>query len=208
MKLKEILAVCDSFIKAPEDETALKAYNDMLQGLTIRTYLPMQEKVIALVRMIIDGDKDLDVPASMFTASLEIACLFDGLLSYVNIEPEVDIEIKNYENYDLLYQSGFADYVLEFCEKDYERLVRMMERTFSFQNLTELTDSMRELDTGKLVELKSAIQDAIKSADPEMVKNLADIMRSNDPNLERLKRQIDENAIDEAFAKKKEELKS
>lgn len=208
MKLKEILVVCDSFIKAPEDETALKAYNDMLQGLTIRTYLPMQEKVIALVRMIIDGDKDLDVPASMFTASLEIACLFDGLLSYVNIEPEVDIEIKNYENYDLLYQSGFADYVLGFCEKDYERLVHMMERTFSFQNLTELTDSMRELDTGKLVELKGAIQDAIKSADPEMVKNLADIMRSNDPNLERLKRRIDENAVDEAFAKKKEELKS
>lgn len=208
MKLKEILVVCDSFIKAPEDETALKAYNDMLQGLTIRTYLPMQEKVIALVRMIIDGDKDLDVPASMFTASLEIACLFDGLLSYVNIEPEVDTEIKNYENYDLLYQSGFADYVLGFCEKDYERLVRMMERTFSFQNLTELTDSMRELDTGKLVELKGAIQDAIKSADPEMVKNLADIMRSNDPNLERLKRRIDENAVDEAFTKKKEELKS
>lgn len=208
MKLKEILVVCDNFIKAPEDETVFKAYNDMLQGLTIRTYLPMQEKVIALVRMIIDGDKDLDVPASMFTASLEIACLFDGLLSYVNIEPEVDIEIKNYENYDLLYQSGFADYVLGFCEKDYERLVRMMERTFSFQNLTELTDSMRELDTGKLVELKVAIQDAIKSADPEMVKNLADIMRSNDPNLERLKRQIDENAVDEAFAKRKEELKS
>lgn len=207
MKLKEVLAVCDKFIKAPEDETTLKEYNDMLQRLTIRAYLPMQEKVVALVRMIIDGDKDLDVPASMFTASLEIACLFDGLLSYVNIEPEVDIEIKNYENYDLLYQSGFADYVLGFCENDYERLVRMMERTFSFQNLTELTDSMRELDTGKLVELKVAIQDAIKSADPEMVKNLADIMRSNDPNLERLKRQIDENAVDEAF-KKKEEFKN
>ena len=103
----------------------------MLQGLVIRAYLPMQDKVVALVRMIIDSDKDIDVPETFFTAGLEIACCFDGLLSYVNIEPEVNIEIKNYENYDLIYQSGLADYILEFCGKDYDRLVRMMERTLS-----------------------------------------------------------------------------
>lgn len=208
MKLKEILDICDKFIKAPNDEAALKNYNDLLQGLVVRAYLPMQEKVIALTRMVIDSDKDMDVPASMFTAGLEIACLFDGLLSYVNIEPEVDIEIKNYENYDLLYQSGFADYVLGFCEKDYERLVRMMERTLSFENLTELTGSMKELDTGALVELKVAIQNAMKDADPEVIKSLADIMRTNDPDLETLKRQTEEMAIDEAFKKEGEELKN
>ena len=85
MKLQEILKVCKDFIDSPEDEKTLSAYNTMLQELKVRAYLPMQEKVIALVRMIIDSDKDFDVPAAFFTAGLEIACLFDGLLSYVNI---------------------------------------------------------------------------------------------------------------------------
>ena len=80
MKLQEILDVCDAFIKNPEDETTVKTYNDMLQNLVIRAYLPMQDKVVALVRMIIDSDKDIDVPETFFTAGLEIACCFDGLL--------------------------------------------------------------------------------------------------------------------------------
>ena len=150
MKLQEILDICDQFTKHPEDETAVKAYNDMLRNLVIRAYLPMQEKVVALVRMVMDSDKDIDVPEAFFTAGLEIACCFDGLLSYVNIEPEVNPDIKSYENYDLIYQSGLADYILEYCGKDYERLVRMMERTLSYENLTDLVQSMREMDTGSL----------------------------------------------------------
>ncbi len=205
MKLQEILDVCDAFVKNPEDEATVKTYNDMLQGLVIRAYLPMQEKVVALVRMIIDSDKDIDVPETFFTAGLEIACCFDGLLSYVNIEPEVNIEIKNYENYDLIYQSGLADYILEYCGKDYDRLIRMMERTLSYQNLLELVQSMREIDTGSLREMTSTIRGMKDEIDPEVIKNLADIMRLNDPALNELKDSVDKEAVDNVFKKKPEE---
>ena len=205
MKLKEILNVCDAFVKKPEDEAAVKAYNDMLQGLVIRAYLPMQEKVIALVRMIMDSDKDIDVPETFFTAGLEIACCFDGLLSYVNIDPEVNLEIKNYENYDLIYQSGLADYILEYCGKDYERLVRMMERTLSYQNLTELIQSIREINVGGLSEAAEKIREIKDEIDPEVIKNIADIARMNDPALNNLKDTIDNEAVDKAFKKKTEE---
>lgn len=205
MKLQEILDICDTFTKNPEDEIAVKAYNDMLQSLVIRAYLPMQEKVVALVRMVMDSDKDIDVPEAFFTAGLEIACCFDGLLSYVNIEPEVNIDIKNYENYDLIYQSGLADYILEYCGKDYDRLVRMMERTLSYQNLTDLVQSMREMDTGSLRELVTSLHNMKDEIDPEVIKNLADIMRANDPALNDLKDKIDKEAVDDAFDNKKEE---
>ncbi len=204
MKLQEILDVCDAFIKNPEDEATVKAYNDMLQGLVIRAYLPMQEKVVALVRMIIDSDKDIDVPETFFTAGLEIACCFDGLLSYVNIEPEVNIEIKNYENYDLIYQSGLADYILEFCGKDYDRLTRMMERTLSYQNLMELVQSIREVDVGGLREVTEKIRGMKDEIDPEVIKNIADIARMNDPALNKLKDTIDDEAVDNAFAENTE----
>ena len=205
MKLQDILKVCKEFIDSPEDEQTLSAYNSMLQELKVRAYLPMQEKVIALVRMIIDSDKDFDVPAAFFTAGLEIAWLFDGLLSYVNIEPEVNIDIKNYENYDLIYQSGLADYIIEFCGKDYDRLVRMMERTLSYQNLMELVQSIREVDVGGLSEVTEKIRGMKDEIDPEVIKNIADIARMNDPALNTLKDTIDNEAVDKAFEKKTEE---
>lgn len=198
MKLQEVLKVCSDFIENPENEENTKKYNDMLKNLVIRTYLPIQEKTIALVRMVIDSDKDIDVGAEFFTSGLELACCFDGLLSYVNIEPEVNLETKNYENYDLIYQSGLADYILEYCGKDYERLVRMLERTLSYENLLELTESMKQMDTGSLRELTNEIKNATKEADPELVKNLADIMRMNDPNLYELKTMVEAQAADEA----------
>ena len=205
MKLKEILNICDAFVKNPEDEATVKAYNDMLKGLIIRAYLPMQEKVIALVRMIMDSDKDIDVPETFFTAGLEIACCFDGLLSYVNIDPEVNLEIKNYENYDLIYQSGLADYILEYCGKDYERLVCMMERTLSYQNLTELIQSIREINVGGLSEAAEKIREIKDEIDPEVIKNIADIARMNDPALNNLKDTINNEAVDKVFEKKTEE---
>lgn len=205
MKLQEILDICDQFTKHPEDETAVKAYNDMLQNLVIRAYLPMQEKVVALVRMVMDSDKDIDVPEAFFTAGLEIACCFDGLLSYVNIEPEVNPDIKSYENYDLIYQSGLADYILEYCGKDYERLVRMMERTLSYENLTDLVQSMREMDTGSLRELVNTLRNMKDEIDPEVIKNIADIARMNDPALNDLKDTIDNEAVDKAFEEKTDE---
>lgn len=205
MKLQEILDICDQFTKHPEDETAVKAYNDMLQSLVIRAYLPMQEKVVALVRMVMDSDKDIDVPEAFFTAGLEIACCFDGLLSYVNIEPEVNPDIKSYENYDLIYQSGLADYILEYCGKDYERLVRMMERTLSYENLTDLVQSMREMDTGSLRELVNTLRNMKDEIDPEVIKNIADIARMNDPALNDLKDTIDNEAVDKAFEEKTDE---
>lgn len=205
MKLQEILDICDQFTKHPEDETAVKAYNDMLQNLVIRAYLPMQEKVVALVRMVMDSDKDIDVPEAFFTAGLEIACCFDGLLSYVNIEPEVNPDIKSYENYDLIYQSGLADYILEYCGKDYERLVRMMERTLSYENLTNLVQSMREMDTGSLRELVNTLRNMKDEIDPEVIKNIADIARMNDPALNDLKDTIDNEAVDKAFEEKTDE---
>ena len=205
MKLQEILDICDQFTKHPEDETAVKAYNNMLQNLVIRAYLPMQEKVVALVRMVMDSDKDIDVPEAFFTAGLEIACCFDGLLSYVNIEPEVNPDIKSYENYDLIYQSGLADYILEYCGKDYERLVRMMERTLSYENLTDLVQSMREMDTGSLRELVNNLRNMKDEIDPEVIKNIADIARMNDPALNDLKDTIDNEAVDKAFEEKTDE---
>lgn len=204
MTVKEVLKVCADFISAPEDKEKVATYDDMCQKLTVRSYLTMQEKVIALVRIVIDSDKDYDVPASFFTAGVEMACLFDGLISYTNLEQDLSIEEKNYENYDLLYQSGFADYVLGFCQKDYDRLVCMMERTVSFENLMELTSSIKEMDVGALENLTNELRNCKKDLDPEILRDMADILRYNDSNLSRLKEVLGTESLDKVLGKKDE----
>lgn len=198
MKLQEILKVCEDFVSSPEDKEILESYNKMLQELTIKTYMPMQEKVIALVRMTIDSDKDRDIDESFFTAGVELAACFDGLLSYItNLEQEVNLEIKNYENYDLIYQSGLADYILQYCEKDYQRLIKMFERTFSYMNLNELISSMESMDTGSLKALTTTIKGLKDEIDPKIISDLADIMRYNDPNFVAIKENIVDGAMDD-----------
>ena len=198
MTLKEVLKVCADFISAPEDTEKVAAYNDMCKNLVIKSYMPMQEKVIAIVRIVLDSDKDYDMPATFFMAGVEIASLFDGLISYTNLEQNLTIDDKNYENYDLLYQSGFADYILQFCQRDYDRLVHMIERTMSFENLNELTSSMREMNVGALEGLTNELRNCKKDLDPEVLRNMADILRYNDPNLGRLKEVLETDAYDKA----------
>ena len=166
MTLQEVLKVCADFISAPEDKEKVAAYNDMCQNLVIKSYMPMQEKVIAIVRIVLDSDKDYEMPATFFLAGVEIASLFDGLISYTNLEQNLTIDDKNYENYDLLYQSVFADYILHVRQRGYDRLVYIIERTMSFENLNELTSSMREMNVGALEGLTNELRNCKKDLDP------------------------------------------
>lgn len=205
MGLKDIIRICKDFIEDSENEKTVKEYNDLLNSIIVKSYMPIQEKVVALVRMLMDNEREIDVESSFFTAGLELACCFDGLLAYTNIDPEVDISIKNYENYDIIYQSGLADYILQYCEKDYERLVKMMERTLSFENLREMINSLSSMDSGMLREVVNALKGVKKDLDSETIKNIADIMRLDDPLLTQIKETIVDSALQDLEQKEKEE---
>ena len=61
----------------------------------------------------------------------------------------------------------------------------------------------------RLKELRKTVEelkDITKDVDPELVKNMADIMRFNDPNLSKLSDNLKENAADEAFKDKEDML--
>ncbi len=192
----DFIKVCTDFIKFPENEECLKAYTDMQSKLVVKAYMPMDEKVIALYKMVLDSDKSIDLPASVFTAGLELACLFDGLLAYTNIDVNIPASYKIYETYDAIYQSGMADYMLEFCHIDYDRLVRMMERTMSYGNLLELVDTMKNMDTREIQKLVAEVKKLKENIDPETIKNLTTIMQYSDPLMYQVKEEVVDMAMD------------
>ena len=68
----------------------------------------------------------------------------------------------------------------------------------SFENLNELTSSMREMNVGALEGLTNELRNCKKDLDPEVLRNMADILRYNDPNLGRLKEVLETDAYDKA----------
>ena len=68
----------------------------------------------------------------------------------------------------------------------------------------ELVQSIREVDVGSLSEITEKIRGMKDEIDPEVIKNIADIARMNDPALNNLKNTIDNEAVDKAFGKNTE----
>ena len=80
----------------------------------------------------------------------------------------------------------------------------MMERTLSFENLTDLTNSMREMNVGALDNLTNELKNCTKNLDPSLLKDMADIMRYNDSNLNRLKEVLETESLDKVNEGKEE----
>lgn len=199
INFEEVVNICKGFINNPTDENLAK-YNDLQSRLVVRSYLPMEEKVVAMFRVVINSDKSVDIPVSIFTAGFELSLLFDALLSYTNIENNFLIDLKNYENYDLIYQSGLADYILSFCQKDYERLVRMLERSYSYENLVDLTKTISTISSSNIDQLTEEFKKIKDDFDPDLIKDLASIIRYNDPTINELGGLIEDKAITDVLS--------
>ena len=117
-------------------------------------------------------------------------------MAYTNIDVNIPASYKIYETYDAIYQSGMADYMLEFCHIDYDRLVRMMERTMSYGNLLELVDTMKNMDTREIQKLVVEVKKFKEDLDPETIKNLTTIMQYNDPLMRQIKEEVVDTALD------------
>lgn len=196
INITEVLQICGDVVKDPTSKRANEALKGLQKRLEVRTYLPMAQKTSVLYMATTDSDRPYDDNYAIFTMAMEVAMVFDGLLAYTNIEPVWDNTIKNYDTYDILEQSGFIDYVLQFCERDYNKLVRLFERTVSVAHLMSLFEVLENIDGESVKALTTAINKFTNEADGQLVKDVADIMRYNDPELHQLKEDVVEEVID------------
>lgn len=207
--LKVAIDICKAFVQDPSNETYITALQDLREKLIIRRYLPIQEKITALYRAIQEADRPYDSASALFTAGMELAMTFNGLLAYTNISTIGLMDDKTYEAYDVLHQSGLIDYILRYCNLDYQRLCGMMERTISYENVRELIATLENIDTTSINASMAEFKQFRETATPNMIKDLADIVRFNDPNLYTVKNDLIDDALSKLeTADKKEKLES
>ena len=113
--------------------------------------------------------------------------------AYTNIDLMIDSALKDYGYYDLIWMSGLADYILEFCRDDYNHLKEMVYQMLNFSNLKELFSALNGVDTEALDRLTKEVNETRTNIDPSIIANLAKVVDFVDPMTATVKNSIQEN---------------
>ena len=114
-------------------------------------------------------------------------------MAYTNIDFIIDSALKDYGYYDLIWMSGLADYILEFCRDDYNHLKEMVYQMLNFSNLKELFSALNGVDTEALDRLTKEVNETRTNIDPSIIANLAKVVDFVDPMTATVKNSIHEN---------------
>lgn len=195
ISLEELLKACENFVQNPSSERE-EVLTTFKSQLIIRNYLPLREKVVALYKILSDTVIPEGSLGSVFAVKLEVSTLFNGLLVYTNIESPISYEKLTYENYDLLYQSGVVDYILQYCQQDYNKLISLIDYSLDYHHLLDLIETLKKVDTEHIDKILYEMKSMRETMDPVSLQNISDIVKYNDPNLYQLGENFKEEALD------------
>ena len=189
----DLLETASSWLVSPEDKEAEKKFNEIKNQIIVKSFLPLTMKN-ALVKKAIFDLRTSDDSIDEFPQALEISLLFNVLLAYTNIEWEDGLEVKDAAFYDILWASGVCDMVLEYCRSDYERVVRMVENMFSFENLYNLVETINKMTPDSVEELTKEVKRIRLESDPQILHDYATLARAGDPILHKMADAIEDTA--------------
>ena len=178
----DFYALIDFLKKYIKGEYSEEAYENLLEKLNIKSYLPMEVKAQLLITILIDIKYSNNFVSEIATVDLEMKKLFKGLLAYTDVDTFfINYATIEFETFDVLYQSGLVDDILKVCEKDYERLDKMIRQAVSFEGIVEANTLMANIQPK---EMDKAIKNATKfmqNFDNEALDKLAKIATLQDP---------------------------
>lgn len=206
IELSTVLAACNEFLLDPMSESAQNEINEIQSNLLIRPHLPLSQRQNVLLRVLMDIRVNEEATLVDIANALELSLTFNGLLAYTNINPDVVDNYKNEIMYDLLWMSGMCDFILDKCHNDFERMEKQVYSMISFDNLRLLLENLNQLDIGNIEELTREFKEFTFKANPETIKNLAEIAQFNDPFVTEVKKQMTDKAFEVLSGNSKEEI--
>ena len=128
----DLLDAAAEFLSNPTDEQTYSRFNQMKANLVIRTFLPIEQKRTVMLKTLYDLNVN-DMGGENVAVALEISLTFNGLFAYVvHVDYDISDVLKDEAFYDVFWVSGLGDYILGFCEKDFNRLKNMVTSMVSF----------------------------------------------------------------------------
>lgn len=198
IKLSELLDAILAFKHDPTEENDAKV-QALLGKLQIVSYLNLTKKMLAATKICINiWDDNKDAIHSGIT--LEINELLYGLLEYaINLENDLGY----FQSLDLIYNTlceyGFDDYLLKFCEKDFKRLQRLVDRVYNFGNVYRIEKTAEMFTPESLAQFASTLKDTVSSLTPEMLADLKSVANAASPEWQAFKETTADEVIDKTL---------
>lgn len=134
----------------------------------------------------------------------EMKKMFDVFFKYTNIQ--FDIEYENSMEYDLIHQSYFYTYVMQFCSGDYEQLCKELDTVIGINDFSIINTFNNKLNIPTVDDM-NRMQDIINSLDTEKLVQIAEITKMNNPLVNSVANIIKQEANKNTVEKLKEERK-
>ena len=182
--LEDVLNICVKYLDRQIDQNELQKW--FSEHIVIHLYLPIETKFL-LINQILYNEKFYSIDDSSLQAiELETKKFWIIALSYTNIQTNEYEELENFNTYDIMF-AVMGDWLLSRIKLDYERTVGILENTININNINNLIETLGNLDTAKLNEYTAEIQKQLQyfQNNKEQLKDLTDIVRFNQPSLDK-----------------------
>lgn len=174
-------------------------------NITVKKYFSIITKY-ALIEMLKDNLDGIELKDSediyYIYMTFDIQSMFTFLSRYISID--IPFDKRTSVNYDLMMRTGFVDYVMQTCGKDYNELVSKAREVIGLENMNVIKAVAQIfsglMDTSDL----DKIQETVNNLDKDNLTLLKNIQEFNDPTTKKVVDELKKTSAEEARSKAKE----
>lgn len=193
MKLADLIELCKKYIDGDID---LEFFKQECDKVFVKHSISLRQKIYGILYVLFECMYDDDLMERF--VSLEMNKFWYILLMYCDIDATQESEYCTEENYELIREATMYDAILSIARYDYEDTLRIFNEIINYVNSMsnqEIFQNLANTDFSKLIEADKALFEDIRKNE-ELIKDLADITRMNNPELQSVKKNMEKTVIE------------
>lgn len=204
IKLAELVNIASRFVQG---KTSVEELDELGNRMTIRNYIPILDKMRFIMAIIFKFNAEDVEMHEIRVINMERELFFDVLLGGYALIDVNDSDLRTYQSYDLLYPL-FANFILQYCKDDYNKIVKMIEDSLNIYAMQDLDSLFNNVDYKALKETAKQHEELLKSFEKnkKLVADLRKIYEAENPNGVKVLDAVSETIQREANEEAKQKL--
>lgn len=204
IKLAELVNVASRFVQG---KTSVEELDELGNRMTIRNYIPILDKMRLVMAIIFKFNAEDVEMHEIRVINMERELFFDVLLGGYALIDVNDPDLRTYQSYDLLY-SLFANFILQYCKDDYNKITKMIEDSLNIYAMQDLDSLFNNVDYKALKETAKQHEELLKSFEKnkKLVADLRKIYEAENPDGVKVLDAVSETIQREANEEAKQKL--
>lgn len=183
------------------------------ENMTINKYIPLIDKYAdakIISKVILDIAEDTNYKDNFETNFIymkyDIYSTMTILSRYINVE--ITDEEKTVTNYDKIFSSGLFDIVMEYCEKDFNRFVEIVDRIVGIDDLSIYRELGKALNSDAYFDRLEKSKKILNGINLKKYETLKEINSLNNPLIKEVSDILKVSAAKEALEKQQDAVKN